>query len=124
MSFLPSIHQYPPVTLFYMSIPSLPPSTPTLQPSGGGLPVHRALVQQRPPPGGQVLPTEHASVLDLAQRLGLHPAVDVPQPQRLLVEVDQRVHLDDAVLDEHQGPGQLLVLLRPRCVRWRWRAAS
>lgn len=75
-------------------------------------------MQQPSPALCQVLPAKHSAIFDFPQCLWLHPVVYVSESRVLLVEINQRVDLDNGVFNQTQRPSQVLMLF---CTSWRWK---
>ncbi|TNN89327.1 hypothetical protein EYF80_000615 [Liparis tanakae] len=77
----------------------------TFEPARSSFPVDCALMQQTPPALRQVLPAKHSAIFDLSQGLWLHLVVYVSESRVLLMEINQRVDLNDGVFNQTQSPG-------------------
>lgn len=83
----------------------------TFEPARSSFPVDCALMQQPSPALCQVFPAKHSAIFDFPQCLWLHLVVYVPESRVLLVDVNQRVNLNDGVFNQTQSPSQFLMLL-------------
>lgn len=86
----------------------------TLESARCSFPVDCAFMKKPSSARCQVLSAKHSAVFDFPQRLGLHLVVYVSESRRLLIEINQRVHLNDCVFNQTQSPTQILMLLCSR----------
>lgn len=76
----------------------------TFQSAWRSLPVDGALMKQSPSGRQQVLPAKHSAIFDFSHSFRLHLVVYVSESRQLLVEINQRVHLNDGIFDQTQSP--------------------
>lgn len=76
----------------------------TFESARSGSPADCALMKQLPPALREVFPPKDTTVFEFPVCLWLHPVAYFSQPQVLLVEINQHVHLYDGVFNQTQCP--------------------